>query len=135
MAPVELDFYTRIPGADRDAEDAFELSGNDSVSRGCHTVIKDFYPATLIVFCNQENSKGTLVVRGDSDHLGVSLFSTEQDEFGRALNHEHPIDFSGQETIQVDSDTCDTSIIIYHDREEDQDQQEETTAQKVLVHA
>src|SRR3989304_3973100 len=135
MAPVELEFYTRIPGTDPDVEDGFELCNNHSVERGCHAVLKDLSPATLIVFCNQENSKGTLVVRGDSDHLGVSLFSTEQDEFGRALNHEHPIDFSGQETIQVDSDTCDTSIIIYHDREEDQDQQEETTAQKVLVHA
>ena len=111
--PVEIDTY----------DYGFqEWEVEDSVKPGSFKVIESLDPARLFIFCNGQDQKGLLQVRGEASHLEVILFKNEDDQKGSVLNHHHPIEFFGSEMIEVVSNCHRDLFSLTHVKSEGQDE-------------
>jgi len=121
MAPVELDFYREIEGAEENCdEDPLEFLEDKIVEPGSHETVDDFDPANLIVFCDREDRKGSFQATDETSHLEVTLYKNDDDDDGEVLDPNQLINFSGSEVIGVESELHDKVIFVYHNRSLDQ---------------
>lgn len=105
MAPVEMDIYY---GGETDHVVT-------TVHPGSFEGNQDLTPATLFVFCDPCDTKGTLAVNGDSDHIEVVKHMDEEDQNGQVIDfNNRPVEFSGEQWIEIISDCHRETIYLSH---------------------
>ena len=122
MAPVEMSIYHS------DDEEPVVTT----VNPGRSEIDLTLGPATLVVDCKDDDTRGRLQVGGDSDHIEVVKYMDEEDENGQVIIDPKttPVEFSGDQLIEIISDIHPQSIFLYHSKPSET---QETTSGQVSL--
>ncbi len=96
MAPVEAEIH-RIKKGERIGKRSFQF-----VEPGAFGKLK-LKPAILRIFCDNLDSRGSLLIEGEIDGLEAVAFNGQKDEEGEILDLSKPIEFSGNQEVIISS--------------------------------